>query len=303
MVFDLQTKREARIIFLIFSIFYNTVNLVGQGNMEKQQDNQNSKQTILITGGAGYIGSAVAYYMAQAGHKVIIIDKLVHGQKFDHKWAELIVSDFSDEQVLADILTKNKIDAVVHCAASIEVGISVKSPKDFYENNVVKTLKLLNTLVKYNIKKVIFSSTCAVYGLPKYLPLTEDHPKEPISAYGNTKLTMEFILNDYQIAYGLSYVALRYFNAAGAIVDQNLGEIHEPETHLIPIIIDSVFKNKVFKVFGSDYKTQDGTNIRDYLHIKDIATAHIKALNLLDNGVRCASKSWHRTRIFCKRSC
>jgi len=242
------------------------------------------KKTILVTGGAGYIGSCVAHLLHTKGYEVIILDKLIYAQKFEHSWAKLIQADFADKDILKKIFTENKIEAVLHFAAFIEVGRSVKDPADFYNNNVVKTLALLEEMQKHKVKNFIFSSSCAVYGTPQKLPLREDHPKKPISPYGNTKLAVEMILEDFANAYGMSFVGLRYFNAAGAIPEEGLGEQHEPETHIIPLLLKAAMQNKEFKIFGTDYSTPDGTCIRDYLHVKDLATAHCKALEYLLNG-------------------
>lgn len=242
------------------------------------------KQAILITGGAGYIGSHTAYLMAQQGHEVIILDALLHSQSFNHPWATLVQKDFADQQALDAIFSTYAIDAVMHFAAFIEVGKSVREPLAFYENNVSKTITLLQAMLKYNVKKFIFSSSCAVYGIPQKLPLTEDHPKNPISPYGTSKLMVEMALQDAHDAHGLQYVALRYFNAAGALPGSWLGEYHEPETHIIPLLLRAAQENTPFYVYGADYPTPDGTCIRDYLHVMDIAQAHAKALEYLHKG-------------------
>jgi len=241
------------------------------------------KPAILVTGGAGYIGSHTAYLLHQKGYEVIIIDSLEHKQQFNYNWARFIKSDFSDEKVLQKIFTSYNIQAVIHFAAFIEVGESVKNPLKFYENNVVKTIKLLKTMLAHNIKKFIFSSSCAVYGKPQYLPLTEDHPKNPISPYGNNKLIIEMALKDFCDAYDLQYVSLRYFNAAGAMPQYGLGENHDPETHLIPIILRAALHSKPFYIFGNDYATKDGSCVRDYIHVWDLAQAHWLAFEYLYN--------------------
>ncbi|MBU4269605.1 UDP-glucose 4-epimerase GalE [Candidatus Dependentiae bacterium] len=242
------------------------------------------KKTVLILGGAGYIGSHTAYLMHQNGYQVVIIDKLLHNQKFEHSWAELIVGDFSDQNLLDSVFTKYKIDAVMHFAALIEVGISVLKPAEFYQNNVVNTLNFLNSMLKYNVNKIIFSSSCAIYGNPVKIPMDENHIFNPISPYGKNKLAVEFILRDYANAYNLKYVSLRYFNAAGADYKNDLGEIHNPETHIIPLILKAIKNNKIFKVFGTNYKTADGTCIRDYIHVQDLAKAHLLSLKYLEAG-------------------
>lgn len=235
------------------------------------------KKTILIPGGAGYIGSHTAYLMHQLGHEVIIIDKLLHNQHFDHSWATLIKADFADEQILDQVFTNYNIDAVMHFAAFIEVGESVKKPKEFYNNNVVKTLKLLEMMLEYNVKKFVFSSSCAVYGNPVKIPMDETNPLNPINPYGKNKLAVEFALQDYAQSYGLQYVSLRYFNASGAMPQNGLGEQHNPETHIIPLMLRAIKNNGTFKIFGTDYKTEDGSCVRDYIHVLDLAQAHVLA--------------------------
>jgi len=242
------------------------------------------KPTILVTGGAGYIGSHTAYLIAQKGYQAILLDSLQHEQPFNHDWATCIQADFADENILKDIFKNYNIKAVMHFAAFIEVGESVKNPLRFYENNVIKTIKLLKTMCDYGVNKFIFSSSCAVYGKPQYLPLTEDHPKNPISPYGKNKLIVEMVLEDFHHAYGLQYISLRYFNAAGAMPQYGLGEYHNPETHLIPLILRATMNNKPFCVFGSNYQTKDGSCIRDYIHVWDLAQAHWLALEFLKNS-------------------
>lgn len=242
------------------------------------------KPTILITGGAGYIGSHIAYKLSQKGHKIIIIDKLVHDQPFNHPWATLIKKDYADTQALKDIFTTYKIDTVIHCAAYAELGESVVNPLRFYDNNVSKTITLLKTMFTFNIKKIIFSSSCSVYGIPQYLPLTEKHPKNPMNPYGKTKHMAEMIFEDFDQAYGLKYVALRFFNVAGALSKEGLGEYHKPETHIIPLLLRATHNQKPFYIFGTDYPTRDGSCIRDYLHVLDIAHAHELAFDYLNSG-------------------
>jgi UDP-glucose 4-epimerase len=242
------------------------------------------KKNILITGGAGYIGSHTAHLLHKNNYHIIIIDKFLHDQKFDHNWARVIKGDFSDKRVLKEVFENNDIDAVMHFAAFIEVGESVKYPKKFYDNNVVKTIELLNTMLKYNVNKFVFSSSCAVYGEPIKIPMDESHSYAPISPYGKNKLAVEFALQDYSIAYGMRYVSLRYFNASGALPNVGLGEQHVPETHIIPLILRAINKNTEFKIFGTDYDTPDGTCIRDYIHVHDLSTAHFLALKSLENG-------------------
>ncbi len=239
------------------------------------------QHTVLVIGGAGYIGSHTAFLLAQHGYRVIVLDDLSQGQQFQHSWATFIQADFADQKILKDIFSQHNISAVMHFAAFIEVGESVKNPLKFYNNNVIKTISLLETMLAHGVNKFIFSSSCAVYGKPQFLPLTEDHPKAPISPYGNSKLMVEMALNDFHNAYGLEYVTLRYFNAAGALPEYGLGERHTPESHAIPLLLRAAQTQKPFSIFGTNYPTKDGTCIRDYLHVLDIAHAHMLALNHL----------------------
>lgn len=299
------------------------------------------KKTILVVGGAGYIGSHTAYLLEQAGFQVIILDNLLHGQAphpsirlssehrcfppfgtmFLHRdercqeigtsgveeldrtcienpfvpiensknssggksnGSTFIKADFADHQVLSTIFSSHNIHAVMHFAAFIEVGESVKRPADFYHNNVTKTLQLLDVMRQYDVNKFIFSSSCAVYGIPQQLPLTETHPFAPINPYGKNKLVIEYALQDYATAYGLQSVSLRYFNAAGALPELGLGEQHQPETHVIPLLLRSIKNKTQFNIFGDQYPTRDGTCVRDYVHVLDIAQAHVLALHYLD---------------------
>lgn len=242
------------------------------------------KPTILVTGGAGYIGSHTAHALHQHGYNVIIYDKFVHNQDVDLSWATVIKGDLEDTAYLNGIFEKYPIDAVMHFAASIEVGESVANPALFYQNNVVNTLQLLNIMLKHKVNKLIFSSSCAIYGPPQSIPLVETHPHNPISPYGCTKSAVERILHDYSNAYSLKYVSLRYFNAAGAYPEYGLGERHEPETHIIPLLLRAAQEDRPFYVFGTDYDTPDGSAIRDYVHVRDLADAHIKALHHLEKG-------------------
>lgn len=234
-------------------------------------------QTILVTGGAGYIGSHTSWLLKQEGHSVIILDKFVRNQPWPHSWATVIRGDFGDRKVLHEIFTKHNIETVMHFAASIDVGESVLEPYEYYRNNVLKTLVLLDSMREHKIKNFIFSSTCAVFGTPTTKFVTEDHAKNPISPYAKTKLAIEFALTDYA-RQGLNSVILRYFNASGACPEH---ELYAPITHVIDIILDAITHKKTFNVFGNDYETVDGTGIRDYIHVLDIAHAHILAMNYL----------------------
>jgi UDP-glucose 4-epimerase len=238
-------------------------------------------KTILITGGAGYIGSAIAHLLTQNNYHCVILDTFVHNQHFNQPHTTLIRADFADNDILNSVFSHYKIEAVIHCAANIEVGLSVKNPAQFYENNVAKTIVLLHAMVKHNVKKIIFSSSCAVYGAPQFLPLTEKHPRAPISPYGKTILMVEMILEDFCSAYTVRFVALRYFNASGAIPELGQNEQHKPETHLIPLLLKAALENAPFTVYGNDYHTEDGTALRDYIHILDIAYMHNAALDYL----------------------
>ncbi|KKP96033.1 MAG: UDP-glucose 4-epimerase [candidate division TM6 bacterium GW2011_GWE2_36_25] len=242
------------------------------------------KESILITGGAGYIGSHTAYLLAQKGYHVIILDDFYYKQPFNHSWATVIKGNVCDDHLLDKIFSQFSINAIMHFAGFIAVGESVQNPFKYYDNNVVNTLTLLKKAIQYKINKFIFSSSAAVYGLPDQLPLKEDHKTLPVNAYGNTKLVVEYLLSDVARAYDFKFVALRYFNACGAEFHHGLGEYHQPETHIIPLAIRAAMSGKEFKIFGNDYDTPDQTCIRDYLHVADLALAHEAALNYLKQG-------------------
>ena len=238
---------------------------------------------ILIVGGAGYIGSHANKELTKRGYETLILDNLIYGHETSVKWGTFIKGDLGDTSQLRQIFTSYKIEAVMHFAAFAYVGESVTDPQKYYQNNVVNTLNLLNVMLEFGIKKFIFSSTCATYGNPIEVPITERHPQNPINPYGQSKLMVEKILEDYSNAYSLSYVALRYFNAAGADVETEIGEDHNPETHLIPLVLDvAIGKRESISVFGSDYDTNDGTAVRDYIHVTDLSDAHILALKYLE---------------------
>lgn len=239
-------------------------------------------KTILVTGGAGYIGSHTTHALAKNGYHVIVVDDFSQHQTVDLPWAKIIQGDFADKALLKNIFSTYPVDAVFHFAAFIEVGESAKRPRDFYHNNVTKTAALLNAMLAHNISNFIFSSSCAVYGEPLYIPMDEKHPTSPVSAYGRTKLAVEFILQDYAQAYGLRYASLRYFNAAGSQSELGLSEQHLPETHLIPLLFNAITKNKLIHIFGNEYPTADGTCVRDYIHVQDLATAHLLAYQYLN---------------------
>ncbi|QEF95166.1 UDP-glucose 4-epimerase GalE [Methanothermobacter sp. KEPCO-1] len=238
---------------------------------------------ILIVGGAGYIGSHVNKFLSERGYETLILDNLTKGHREHVKWGELIEGDLGDRRLLNRILTEYDVEAVMHFAAFTDVGESVQKPGDYYRNNVVNTMNLLDSMLENGVGRFVFSSTCAVYGNPSEIPITEEHPLNPISPYGRSKLMVEEILRDYSDAYDLSYVSLRYFNAAGADPEVEIGELHEPETHLIPIVLDAAMglRDSV-RIFGTDYPTPDGTCIRDYIHVMDLADAHWRALEYLE---------------------
>lgn len=241
--------------------------------------------SILVCGGAGYIGSHINKLLAQKGYDTIVYDNLIYGHKEAVKWGKFVEADLCDRAALDRVFSENKIDAVFHFAAFAYVGESVTEPAKYYFNNVCNTLNLLEAMRAHGCDKIIFSSTCATYGIPEKLPITEDMPQNPINPYGATKLMVERIFKDYNTAYGLKYVALRYFNAAGADPDCEIGENHNPETHIIPLVLDAAYgKRPDIKVFGSDYPTRDGTCIRDYIHVTDLADAHLLALEYLNKG-------------------
>mgnify|MGYP006294281721 CR=1 FL=1 len=240
---------------------------------------------ILVTGGAGYIGSHTNMTLSLKGYETLIIDNLVNGHRELVRWGEFIVADLADKEQLRQIFSKNDIEAVMHFAALAYVEASVADPQSYYYNNVVNTIRLLEVMIEFGVNIFIFSSTCATYGIPQAIPITEQHPTTPISPYGRSKLIVENILDDYSRAYDIRYVSLRYFNAAGADPEGRLGEWHEPETHLIPLILEAASNGcDIVKIFGTDYDTADGTCIRDYIHVTDLAQAHIQALEYLVGG-------------------
>lgn len=240
---------------------------------------------ILVCGGAGYIGSHINKQLHKEGYETIVFDNLIYGHKEAVKWGKLVVGDLKNVDEIESVFKNNQIDAVFHFAAYAYVGESVDHPEKYYYNNVANTLNLLHVMMKYGCNKIIFSSTCATYGEPEKVPITEDMPQNPINPYGATKLMVERIFQDYHKAYGLQYVVLRYFNAAGADPDGEIGESHNPETHIIPLVLDAASgKRPDIKVFGTDYDTPDGSCIRDYIHVYDLATAHLLALHHLEAG-------------------
>ena len=246
------------------------------------------KPIILVTGGAGYIGSHTVLALKQAGFNVIVLDNLVYGHRDlvdSVLQVELVVGDTNDRALLDKLFQTRDIAAVMHFSAYAYVGESVSDPAKYYRNNVVGTLTLLEAMLAASVKKFVFSSTCATYGVPQVVPIPEDHPQNPINPYGATKLMVERILSDFDVAYGLQSVRFRYFNAAGADPNGMLGEDHNPETHLIPLVLlTALNKRESISVFGTDYPTPDGTCIRDYIHVNDLASAHVLGLEYLLKG-------------------
>ena len=242
-------------------------------------------ETVLVVGGAGYIGSHTCLDLANKGFKPVVYDNFSNGHREFVKWGPAEEGDIRDRARLDEVLAKHKPAAILHFAALIEVGESVKDPVSFYENNVIGTLTLLSAAQAAGVNAFVFSSTCATYGLPQSVPLDESHRQVPINPYGRTKYIVEQALADYDQYKGLRSVVLRYFNAAGADFEGRIGEWHTPETHAIPLAIDAALgRRQGFKVFGSDYDTRDGTCVRDYIHVLDLADAHVRAVEYLLRG-------------------
>jgi UDP-arabinose 4-epimerase len=244
-------------------------------------------QTVLVTGGAGYIGSHACKALARCGFLPVAYDNLVYGHEWAVKWGPLERGDVSDRERLKAVLERYRPVAVMHFAAFAYVGESVAQPGKYYRNNVAGTLTLLETMLECEVANIVFSSTCATYGIPTVLPLPEDHPQEPINPYGASKLMVERILRDFGSAHDLRWLALRYFNAAGADPEGEIGEDHTPETHLIPLVLAAARGDRPsVDIYGTDYPTPDGTAIRDYVHVTDLAEAHILGLRYLLGGGR-----------------
>jgi UDP-arabinose 4-epimerase len=243
-------------------------------------------KNILVTGGAGYIGSHAAKALARAGYNPVTYDNLVYGNHWAVQWGPFVEGDIGDRALLLETFERHRIEAVMHFAAFAYVGESMTKPALYFENNVTKSLTLLDAMKTAGIRHIVFSSTCATYGTPDVMPITEETPQRPVNPYGETKLMVERALHWYGKAHGMTSVALRYFNAAGADSEGDIGESHLPETHLIPLILDAALgRRAAIDIYGTDYPTEDGSCVRDYIHVADLADAHVRALAyLLDGG-------------------
>jgi UDP-glucose 4-epimerase len=240
---------------------------------------------VLVLGGAGYIGSHMVRKLGQTGHQVVTLDNLSTGFSAAVTAGELIVGDMKDRSLVEQILGDWKIDAVMHFAACALVGESVENPGKYYDNNVAATIEMLEAMRRVGVNKIVFSSTCATYGIPRSMPISESTPQQPVNPYGFSKFVVERIMSDYADAYGLGYAALRYFNAAGASPAGDIGEDHDPETHLIPIVLQVALGQRPhITIFGDDWPTADKTCVRDYIHVDDLAAAHLLALDRIKPG-------------------
>lgn len=239
---------------------------------------------VLVTGGAGFIGSHAAKALAASGFIPVSYDNLIRGHREAVKWGPFIEGDICDREKLLDTMRRYDITAILHFAGFAYVGESMAHPERYFSNNVLGSLALFDTALQAGVRHIVFSSSCATYGIPEHLPITEDAPQFPVNPYGETKLIAERALRWYAAAHPLTWTVLRYFNAAGADPDGELGELHEPETHLIPLALDAALGNRTLEVFGGDYRTSDGTCVRDYIHVTDLANAHVLALQYLIQG-------------------
>lgn len=247
-------------------------------------------KSVLVTGGAGYIGSHACKVLARAGHLPVVFDNLSRGHREAVRWGPLVEGDLADRTRLAAALEEHRVSAVMHFAAFAYVGESVTDPALYYRNNLGGTLSLLEAMREAAVDKIVFSSTCATYGSPDKVPISENAPQRPVNPYGETKLAIERALHWYGQAYGLRSVSLRYFNAAGADRDGEIGELHEPETHLVPLVLQAALgRRPQIDIYGTDYPTPDGTAIRDYIHVQDLAEAHLRALEHLCAGRESAA--------------
>lgn len=244
-------------------------------------------QAVLVTGGAGYIGSHTCKALAEAGYVPVAYDNLVHGHTWAVRWGPMIQGDIGDGDLLRKTLSEYSIGAVMHFAGYCYVGESMSAPGKYFHNNAANTLTLLEAMRSRGVNNMVFSSTCSTYGMPVEVPMSEDHPQVPINPYGESKLFVEKMLRWWESAYGMHWMALRYFNAAGADPDGEIGEDHRPETHLVPLAIQSALgEHSALEVYGCDYATPDGTAIRDYIHVTDLAAAHVRALCKLDGDAQ-----------------
>jgi UDP-arabinose 4-epimerase len=243
------------------------------------------KPAVLVTGGAGYIGSHTCKALSAAGYRPVTLDNLVYGHRWAVQWGPLELGDIGDTEFLTAVMRQHRIEAVIHFAAYAYVGESMTEPGKYFRNNVTNSLLLLEAMHASGVKNLVFSSTCATYGVPEQIPIGEDHPQRPVNPYGESKLFVERAMQWYRQAHGLSSVALRYFNAAGADPGGAIGEDHDPETHLIPLTIAAALgQGPSLRIFGTDYPTPDGTAVRDYVHVTDLASAHVQALEYLLRG-------------------
>jgi len=243
---------------------------------------------VLVTGGAGFIGSHTAKALAASGFVPVAYDNLVNGHRWAVQWGPLVEGDIRDRKKLVETIQTYNIAAVIHFAAFGYVGESVVHPEVYFNNNVIGSLTLLDAVLEAGVPHVIFSSSCATYGTPDRMPITEDTPQSPVNPYGDTKLMIEHALHWYSAAHPLTYAALRYFNAAGGDADGTIGEDHSPETHLIPLVFDAALGGKPIEIYGDDYPTIDGTCVRDYIHVSDLADAHVRAVQYLLHGGKSA---------------
>lgn len=262
------------------------------------------KAPVLVTGGAGYVGSHACKALSQAGYLPVVYDSLERGHRWAVQWGPLEVGNLHDRRRLDEVLLKYKPAAALHFAGYAYVGESVEKPGMYYWNNLAGSIALLEALREADVTRLVFSSTCSTFGIPDSVPITEEHPQRPINPYGASKLMVERILADYDKAYGFRSISLRYFNAAGADPDAEIGEVHDPETHLVPLALYAAAgRRPSVTVFGSDYLTADGTCVRDYVHVADLAEAHVLALKYLDAGAATCGlnlgtgKGWSVTEV------
>lgn len=249
---------------------------------------------ILVAGGAGYIGAHMVKMLAYEGHNVVVLDNLTTGHRESVRYGELIVGDLGDAILLDKLFKTYSFDSVIHFAGSSLVGESIIVPSKYYRNNISNTLNLLDSMVDHKVQHFVFSSTAATFGEPSYTPIDGAHPQEPINPYGASKLMVERVLKDYANAYGVNSVSLRYFNACGADPEGELGECHDPETHLIPLVLQAASgRRSSITVFGRDYPTEDGTCVRDYIHVHDLCSAHVKALDMLNSGQKSGALAYN----------